>query len=412
MYFKRKIEIYFIIILILFLPTVVLISQQNVTNIFERNRITGDWNGTRTDLKNKGYSFEAVYKSEFWKVTHGNIPNDFAYVDNVDLILTMDLEKIFNWQGASFVCYVLGNNGQNPLMHNEYSIHGITNIAAPKAWKIYNIFLEQQLFDEKLSILFGTYDYNSEFDAKETASLFINPNHGIGSEIAQTGENGPSIFPTASLGLRLKAQPFNNTYIQTVILDGVPGDPNNPHWTHIILNKKDGFFCGTELGYANDYESEDSYLKIAAGLWYYTDNMDYVFSHINNYGAYFIIEKNLFRENDKKQGLSSYARLGFADRKVNEIDYTVSAGLLYTGLFPSRDDDQFGIAFIVGHLTKQNTPYFIPNKRFENNIELTYSFHLTPAIFLQPDLQYVLNSAHLENREDFSAFGLRIILNF
>ena len=387
-------------------------SQGKKENFYNQEKITGNWGGLRTDLEDKGYTLQAVYKSEFWKVSHENLPHKFAYVDNVDLILTMNLEKIFNWNGASFVCYVLGNNGQNPLIHSEYSIHGLTNIAAPRAWKIYNIFLEQQFFDEKLSILFGTYDYNSEFDVKETASIFINPNHGIGTDISQTGENGPSIFPTASLGLRLKTIPFENTYIQAVILDGVPGDPDNPKGTHIILNRKDGFFCGVETGYANDYESDDSYFKIATGLWYYTGDMDYVFTHITNYGAYVILEKNIYQEKDKRQGLSAYARFGFADRKVNEIDYTISGGLLYTGLFPSQNKDKLGIAFTSGHITKENSLFYNENKKNEYNIELTYSYLFTPAIFIQPDFQYIINSAHLTNRDNLAAFGLRIILNF
>lgn len=49
------------------------------------------------------------------------------------------------------------------------------------------------MFDDKLSLLFGLYDLNSEFDTQETSSIFINPSHDIGAEYAQSGKNLPSI---------------------------------------------------------------------------------------------------------------------------------------------------------------------------------------------------------------------------
>jgi porin len=48
----------------------------------------------------------------------------------------------------------------------------------------------------------GLYDLNSEFDVIEAAALFLNPSHGIGPDFAQSGRNGPSIFPVTSLAIR------------------------------------------------------------------------------------------------------------------------------------------------------------------------------------------------------------------
>jgi porin len=76
---------------------------------------------------------------------------------------------------------------------------------------------------------------NSEFDAIESAKLFVNPSHGIGADFAQTGLNGPSIFPFAGLAVRLRAErgPFS---VQVAALDAVPGDPDRRTHSGIDLD--------------------------------------------------------------------------------------------------------------------------------------------------------------------------------
>ncbi|MDQ1264880.1 MAG: porin, partial [Bacteroidota bacterium] len=135
------------------------VSQEVSTDesILDRDAITGKWGGIRTDLQNSGITLEAVYKSEFWAVQTGNFKDGITYVDNVDIVLGVDFETLFGWSGAAFTCYVLGNNGEQP---NDYlnSLQGITYIAAPNAWNIYNIFLVQNLIVGHISFLFGLLD--------------------------------------------------------------------------------------------------------------------------------------------------------------------------------------------------------------------------------------------------------------
>jgi len=89
--------------------------------------------------------------------------------------------------------------------------------------KLYQAWIQQTFLDERLSVLAGLYDLNSEFYATESSGIFIQPAYGIGAEMAGTGQNGPSIFPTASFGIRAKAETAGY-YLQAVVLDGVPGD--------------------------------------------------------------------------------------------------------------------------------------------------------------------------------------------
>ena len=91
---------------------------------------------------------------------------------------------------------------------------------------------------DELSVLGGLYDLNSEFYVIESSGSFINPAFGISSDISQIGKNAPSIFPTTSVGLRVRGQNTDQTYAQVVVLDTVPGNPDHPKGTHMPLSGK------------------------------------------------------------------------------------------------------------------------------------------------------------------------------
>lgn len=205
-------------------------NEATNTEIIEipSNYFTGNWWGARDFFSTNGLSFEAVYKAEsFSNLSGGNQKSSF-YLDNIDLKMELDAEKLFGWNGALFNVYFLGNNGGG-IGDASGVAQGISNIEAYNTWKLYELWLDQSLFNNTVSVRVGLYDLNSEFDTRETSSLFINPSHGIGVDIAQSGHNGPSIFPTTSLALRLIVHPTESVYFQTALFDGIPGDPENPN---------------------------------------------------------------------------------------------------------------------------------------------------------------------------------------
>jgi len=230
-----------------------------------------------------------------------------GYLDNIDLILSADLGSSINWSHTNLTVHFLGNGGGSPCELVGAS-QGISNIETTPTWKLYQLLLEKKFFDEKFSVAIGLYDLNSEFDTRETSGIFINPSHGIGDEFAKSGLNGPSIFPTTSLAVRLKFQAVNGNYFQSVILDGVPGNLDNPYGTHINLNKNDGFLVATEYGIV-ELDEEVQKSKIAIGSWIYTSQSEvndiYSFGTQtrleNNYGFYVTAERILYSKFETQQ---------------------------------------------------------------------------------------------------------------
>jgi porin len=388
----KKLIIVFIVPLIL-----------GLSNIYGQRLIL---NKVNNSLNKKGVNLEIDYTSEIFSNIHGGITRNVDYLHNLDVIFDFDMKKIIGWNDASINLYILGNHGGIP---NEQvgTIQGISSIAAHNTWKLYELWLEQKFFDEKLCFLFGLYDLNSEFDVRETSSIFINPSHGIGPEFSMTGKNGPSIFPTTSLAIRLQYKISDKLSIKSTILDGIPGDIENPNSTQVILNKNDGLLIATELTFANNSENTyNSYFKYGIGGWFYTEKFEtFPNSSIENrvlekgnYGYYGFAEKHLISENkNDEQGLAGFIRLGITDKNVNKVCTYYGAGINYIGLIPGRDDEILGLAigtsknsndFIISQYENYQTQ---KTKTHEYIIELTYKINLLDYLSIQPDVQYVIN---------------------
>jgi porin len=327
-------------------------------------------------------------------------------------------------KGTKLYISSIGTGGEN-FCNTVGTSQGISNIEAFGTWKIYELWMEQSMLDDRASIKLGLYDLNTEFDARITSSFFINPSHGIGADFSQSGKNGPSIFPTTSMTLRARYKTESNFSIQAAVLDGVPGDPDNPKGTHVILNKNDGLLFTAETGYGQNEESFGAgFEKYVIGGWYYNSRFssfaaeDYASSgHKGNFGVYASAEKFVYSENDNPaQGISAFLRVGYAESTINRFNSYIGAGAIYKGLFDKRDDDVLGIAIAIAGYSSEFIDTFrseLPNiSGPEINLEITYSMQLTGWLNIQPDFQYVANPTYcISNKYAFIA-GLRTSVTY
>lgn len=366
--------------------------------------------------ESNGISVEIAYTVDAYANFRGGLRRGTALLDNIDLTLTLDAERILGWSGATFFFYGLGNQGESPTDKLIGDLQTVSNIDAPSTWKLYEAWLDQSLADGKVSLRFGLYDLNSEFDAIESAGLFHNSSHGIGPDYSQTGENGPSIFPTTSLAFRVLVQPVDALYVQGVALDGSAGRADNPFGTHILLEKDDGLLIAGEVAYVNGGG------KVALGGYTYTAEFESVrdvdgsgnpLMRSDNRGAYLLMDQVISREpSNPDQGLAVFARVGIANHKVNQLSIYRGGGLVYTGPFAGRDEDQLGLAIAVAtngnDFRRAQLDVGQPVDGSEIVIELTYSAHVTPMFSLQPDLQYIINPGTDPSLRNALALGVRL----
>jgi len=386
---------------------------------FKSDNLTGDWNGLRQKVFEKGVDFEVEYFGDLFTLVSGGVNRRTDYIGFLELELHLDGERFLGWQGSQFFIFGIGTQGKE-FFENVGSVHDVSNIAAPNTFKLFELWFEQSFLEERLSILLGLYDLNGEFDVRPTAQLFINGAFGIGLDYSESGKNGPSIFPATSLAARLKIRPDPSFYYQGAVLDGVSGNPNNPNGTQIDLDDDDGLLISHEIGYESPIKKK-GLNKAGLGGWFYTTDLDdqvqvdfngNPVKHSGAYGIYFFADAVIYQENNSdSRGLSSFFRIGIADADVNKVDLSLDGGLVYRGLFSGRPDDQLGFGvslarFSNGFKEKQQQDQILIEDT-EVLLELTYRFEAGSGIYLQPDFQYLFNPAQVKGATNAISIGLR-----
>jgi porin len=398
-------------------------SPGSSESLWNRESLTGDWGGLRHRLAERGVTLEFVHTADVIGVVSGGLDHGANHLSNFDLMLSAETEPLFGWRGGKLFVYGLGLSNSGSPSAKAGDIQALDNIDAPEEWKLYELWFQQEMFGGRLSLLTGLYDVNGEFDVIETATLFLNSSFGIGKDISQTGENGPSIFPSTSFGVRLDSQPVARTYARFAVLDGVPGDPQGEHAGsgYFALNRDDGVFCIGEAGYLAGAEERSAgpYTKIGLGGWLHSADVDRIGGgrRDGHFGMYLLGERAVHREpQDPGRGLAAFARVGFADSEVNAVGFYAGGGLAYTGLFRRRREDRLGLgvaAAVAGdEFEEASEAEGTPLSGAEVAIELTYRMQLTPWLAVQPDIQYIVDPGFDEDVGNALALGTRVEVAF
>jgi porin len=354
-------------------------------------------------------SYSAVYTADITGVVAGSGPRAGRYLDNLDLIADVDLDKAAGWKGASLHAYALNNSGGAP---NDLAgtLQGVDNIevAAPRL-RLFELWLEQD-FTGKASIRGGLYNLNSEFYANEAAAQLLAPAFGIGSELAATGPNGPSIFPATSLGLRLNVKIGDGAYVRAAVLNakaGVMGDPRG-----VDLTFSDGVLAIAQVGVTAP-------VKMSAGVWRYSHAQDDI-RDVDPAGAakprvaegvYVQAEHRLAGE-EGGRAVTGFVRLGASDGDTTPFHGGWQAGVRVDRPLAGRPDSALSIGFEQGLLNAKFRAnlrdQFTDPSHAESGIEITYSDKIGSRVTLQPDLQWIRHAGGDRALPDRWVAGLRL----
>ena len=359
-------------------------------------------------------SVEGAYTADFWRNAHGGIAAGGSYLDAVDVLATLDAGRAFGWDGVTLHGHLQYNNGAAFSGRWVGDSQSVTNIEGVDTLRLYELWAE---FDfgaiESGSVRVGFYDLNSEFDSIDTAGLFINSSHGIGPELAQSGANGPSIFPVTTLALRLQGK-AGAWYWRAAALDGAPGDRDHPERSGLHLSSSEGALLVGEVG-----REAGLFRKIAIGAWSYSADFDALAEvdgttgdpvrRRGNAGLYALADATLWSRGASR--IDGYLRLGAASDRFNVVARYVGAGFVLSGFSVARPDDQWGLSIAMAGTGQDSRRAAdsagTPIDRAETAIEMTYRAPLTDWLTLQPDIQYVINPGADRSLEDALILGLR-----
>lgn len=327
----------------------------------------------------------------------GGVAKGTRNLANLDLTLAIDSQAAGWWNGGSVFIYVLGNYGKAPSDLTG-DLQTISNIQTDNNLKLYEFWYEHSFADGGIKLLAGLHDYNSTFYSLDSAGLFTTSSFGIGPDTSQVG---PSIFSTTSAAIHLTLA-GEHQYLLLATYDGVAGDPDHSHGTHIKFKKSDGLFNAIEWG----VKYEGAY-KLAVGAWQHTAEVDNPVdgsSSDSNSGFYLIGEKYI------GENIAAFFQYGQADADKNQLDSYIGAGVTLSNAWV--DEDVLGIAFASA---QNGSPFLQMNADLlskENIWELSYLRPVTSAVSVQASLYAIDNPSMAADIDNALALGLRAYIEF
>ena len=399
-------------------------------SIWERETLTGDWNGARTALKDKnGIDITLNYIGETLAVLSGGLHRRTSYEGRLEFSVDADLQKLIGWTGASthFTVYQIHNSGYNAA-DNVGSIADASNIDALPTTRLFTAWFQQNAFDDRFSLRIGQLAADDEFITSPTAGGLINGTFGWAGVLAANMTSGGPAYPLATPGVRVAVKPTEQFTLQAALFSGNPAgrDCNdnaqecNKHGTTFSFSG--GALWMSELQYAINQDKKAVGLPgvYKLGAWYATtDFADQHFgldgagavvsladptmvdslNHRGNWGLYAVADQMVWR--GRESSVNLFVRGGFSPSDRNLISYYVDGGAGFKGLLPGRADDMltFGVAYAKisrdaaaldqDTLAIDGPPYPIRNE--EVVFELSYQAQIAPWWIVQPDLQYIIH---------------------
>lgn len=363
----------------------------------------------------------ALYVADALSNVHGGLREGSAWLDYLELAAGFDAGGVLGTGDLILFASLVRSN--QPTFSDRYVGDAmiVSNIDSERAVRVFEAWFDWG-FDARgpASVRVGLYDLSSEFDTTESRGLFLNSAYGIGQELAQTGRNGPSIFPVTALAARIAWEPSDPWQLKLAVVDGVPGDPEHSRRSRLHLSRSEGALCIAEVTAA-----AGPVAQLSLGHWRYTATFEGLRPidpdgsgrlERDNQGTYVTAEfASKAASGDGARRWSGFLRAGEASDRVNVFGRHLAAGVVLSGSWPGARGSQLGLAAsearvgadhrVVARLAGR------PAERYERNVELTWRVPLGEYVVLQPDLQYVVNPGADRRIPDAWVVGLRVELS-
>jgi porin len=395
-------------------------------DFWTRDALTGNWGGLRSKLEDKGIVFGADTIDEVFGNPSGGTGQGAIYEGRLELTATVDLGKTLGWTDATahVNAYQIRGRGlsANDLGNN---LATVSNIEAARSLRLFDLWIEQSLFNTTLTIRAGQLAADDEFFISPTAAIFINSTFGWPAIMAADLPSGGPAYPLATPGLRVKYAATQTISVLAGLFNGDPAGPGpgNPQLrdaSGTAFRIGDSALAILEGGYAVNQDPAATGLPASykLGVWFHSGQFaDQRFDttglslaspassgipamHQHDGGGYLALDQALLNETKpERRNISVFLRLSGAPSDRNPVDLYADAGITLTGFVAGRANDTLGFAVAVARISADAqsldedargfTGVATPVRDEETAFELTYRAQMTPWWSLQPDLQFI-----------------------
>ncbi len=390
----------------------------------------GDPGGVRAALAVAGITYGINYTGDYYDVARGGFSRGSTFNGLLEVYGAADLEKVLGWRGANFHFNGYNIEGRGPSTAHIGNIFTVSNAEALATVRLFELWIEQSLFDNKLQIRAGQLGADSDFFISDNATLFINGTFGwpgiAGSDMIQ---GGPA-YPLATPGVRLQFAPSDHLTVLAGVYNGSPANPKavNPEADDrygLNFRLSDPPLLMFEARYRYDAGLPGT---VRLGGWQQSGDFKDQRTGArvdDDHAVYAVVDQQIWKGSGGGQGISVFGRISASPERQNLINFYFDAGVVTTGLIEGRDQDRFGVAFAYGQISDRaaaaDRDAALPVVRdYEAALEVIYEAQIMPGWKLVPDVQYIWHpGGNIENPGkpgvaigDAAVFGIRSTVNY
>ncbi len=358
---------------------------------------TGDWGGLRTTLEEQGITFEGGLVIDFLALTSGGDSGggNWDYAGYTYLGTNFDLDTLAGLPGLSFYVEAGWSFGED-LGRKTGTVFSPAQAFTGRAVRLSRMYLQQNVADDELTLKIGRLATEDDFLSSPVYGEYVSAaiNSVPGSILESTP--GFSTFPSTQWGATATYKPLDNVRAAIGLYSSDDEiNKDKEHGVDLSLNPDNGIMAIGEVGYmwklAGGEERSGLPGDVKVGGWYDTgpraNLRDEAHNRGNNGGFYIGLEQMAFREGeaDSPEGLTPWAVVAYAPKQsINIVPFFLGAGMVYQGLFPTRDDDRAALGFYYANLSRD-----VEDTSSEKILEIAYTAQLTPWFYVRPDAQFI-----------------------
>jgi len=385
------------------------------------SNFTGSWGGARDTLMERGFAFSAAYFGQFAaNPIGGAVEGGTSWRGDLAVGAFVDLQRVASWERTYFTATFDWKSGTDSLTPNHVGNAmpvQLDNGDDHTATRLVNLALGHQLFDNSAEIALGRMVTGEEFATLRLACTSLNQAI-CGNPIAAAQSISFPTFPNAVWGGHFKMQPGSKWSATLGSYLVYPGFRNpDDHGVEFSAPEGSGALTLAEFTYIRDRRAGDD-LPGRVKLGGYFDSEELVAVETGEPvhgtgGVYLMGQQMLFAHAPGSDvGPSIWASLSWAPPNRNRVTAMAAGGVSYQGILPSRPWD--GLAFIAaysafsGDLRDGERKRGQPVQHGELVLELNYRLSLASWLWLQPDVQGIIQPKGRSDVADALAVGFAV----
>lgn len=361
----------------------------------------------------EGAEWSFVYQGDVVSSWSDVVDGRARALDSAHVTADLDLGALAGLRGFTVHVDVNSSGGSAPT-DDALTLQGVDNIEVSRQrTRLYEFWGEFAGLDGRASLRLGLQELNAEFYATESSGVLINPSFGLGPELASTGSNGPSTYPSTSLAVRARFAPTESVEILAGVFNAKAASPGDPGGMDTDFDE--GALQIAQVAWRGK-------TTVIGGAWAYSDRQDDLRDtdlagdpvRRRAYGGYGAIEHAFWDDEDAVRRPTVFLRGGVSEGDTTSIKAGLQTGVLIDRPFASREDSAFAIGLAHARTTSKqqanDRDLGIDAAEAETTLEFAYSDRVTPWLTVQPDLQVTFDPGADRSRDAVYTAGFRVTI--